>query len=525
MRGCHRTPTFIHSSTSFGNGEQQDLVTGNMISGAAQQHKKRMIPLKRTEAMDTAERNNGKLLDDVWKTGGDCYQIIPSTNPDKLKPSFLKLNIGGQKYLILSDSILRNDASGFLSKFLQLNHDSRCKVADAYLEDEESYFFQRSPLIFDCVFQFYASGVIHRPPEICAASFLSELDFWRIPTSYVGSCCSDIIPKEKVEEKEEEKIDDNTFDKLRFGKLRRRMWTFLSRPGSSGQAKFFELTSTLFVAISVLGLSFGTIPEFQVTQYMPPHNETIVLPNGTVTVIEKVEEMRVEHPAFVFTERICIAFFTVEYCLRLFAAPRKWHFILKPLNLVDLMAIVPFYLELLLTLCGVDDKKLRDLRWAFLVVRILRVLRVIRIIKLGRFSSGLQTFGMTLQRSQKQLQMMTIVLLTGVVFFSTMIYFLEKDEEGTPFTSIPAAYWWCIVTMTTVGYGDSVPSTAMGKIIASAAIMSGVLVLALPITIIVDNFIKVAQDEQQAEQLKEEQSRQEELIKQMISKTNANSNF
>lgn len=169
--------------------------------------------------------------------------------------------------------------------------------------------------------------------------------------------------------------------------------------------------------------------------------------------------MRVEHPVFVFTERICIAFFTVEYCLRFFAAPRKWRFAIKPLNLVDLMAIVPFYLELFLTLCGVDDKKLRDLRWAFLVVRILRVLRVIRIIKLGRFSSGLQTFGMTLQRSQKQLQMMAIVLLTGVVFFSTMIYFLEKDEEGTPFTSIPAAYWWCIVTMTTVGYGDAVPAT------------------------------------------------------------------
>lgn len=192
---------------------------------------------------------------------------------------------------------------------------------------------------------------------------------------------------------------------------------------------------------------------------MPPHNETIVLPNGTVTVVQKVEQMRVEHPAFVFTERICIAFFTVEYCLRFFAAPRKLRFALKPLNLVDLLAIVPFYLELLLTLCGVDDRKLRDLRWAFLVVRILRVLRVIRIIKLGRFSSGLQTFGMTLQRSQKQLQMMTIVLLTGVVFFSTMIYFLEKDEDGTPFTSIPAAYWWCIVTMTTVGYGDAVPAT------------------------------------------------------------------
>lgn len=105
----------------------------------------------------------------------------------------------------------------------------------------------------------------------------------------------------------------------------------------------------------------------------------------------------------------------------MFAAPRKIRFALKALNLVDLMAIIPFYLELLLTLCGVDDRMLRDLRWAFLVVRILRVLRVIRIIKLGRFSSGLQTFGMTLKRSQKQLQMMTIVLLTGVVFFSVSI--------------------------------------------------------------------------------------------------------
>lgn len=176
---------------------------------------------------------------------------------------------------------------------------------------------------------------------------------------------------------------------------------------------------------------------------MGPRNDSLITTNGTVILYEWMEEIKVEHPAFVFTERICIAFFTVEYCLRLFAAPKKFRFAIKALNLVDLLAIVPFYLELLLTLCGVDDRMLRDLRWAFLVVRILRVLRVIRIIKLGRFSSGLQTFGMTLKRSQKQLQMMTIVLLTGVVFFSTMIYFLEKDEEGTPFTSIPAAYWWC----------------------------------------------------------------------------------
>ncbi|KAL6741668.1 hypothetical protein Aduo_014899 [Ancylostoma duodenale] len=493
-------------------------VTGNMISGAAQQHKKRLVPLRKTDAMSHAERRNFLLLDDVWRSGGsECFQIIPpgGIGPDG-EPMFLRLNIGGTRYMLLVDALLRAEPSGFLAKFVQLTHMARLKVADAYLPAEDSYFFQRSPAAFDAIYQYYATGVVHRPSEVCPASFLTELDFWRISHQHVGSCCADIVPQKREEEKEEEKVDDTTFDNLMFGKVRRRMWTFLERPGSSMQAKAFELSSTLFVAISVMGLSFGTIPDFQVTHYMPPHNETIVLPNGTVTVVEKVEEMKVEHPAFVFTERICIAFFTVEYCLRLFAAPRKLRFALKPLNLVDLLAIVPFYLELLLTLCGVDDKKLRDLRWAFLVVRILRVLRVIRIIKLGRFSSGLQTFGMTLQRSQKQLQMMTIVLLTGVVFFSTMIYFLEKDEDGTPFTSIPAAYWWCIVTMTTVGYGDAVPATTMGKIIASAAIMCGVLVLALPITIIVDNFIKVAQDEQQAEQAKLDQSRQELALQAML---------
>uniref|UniRef100_A0A1I8C311 Ion_trans domain-containing protein n=1 Tax=Meloidogyne hapla TaxID=6305 RepID=A0A1I8C311_MELHA len=404
-----------------------------MMAAAQQHRKKRSLAIRKTDAMNHAERQNGTVLDQIW---------------------------------------IQGDPTSFL----------------------------RSPLAFEAVFQYYANGVVHKPPELCPSAFSAELEFWRVPTSYIGACCSDSVsPLERLlESSKEDKVDDTSFEKLRFGQFRRRMWTFLERPGSSMQAKVFELSSTMFVMISVLGLSFGTIPDFQVLEYVSSGNQTILLPNGTEIIQEDIEPIRIEHPIFVFTERVCIAFFTIEYLLRLFAAPRKLRFALKPLNLVDLLAIMPFYLELMLTLMGVDDKKLRDLRWAFLVVRILRVLRVIRIIKLGRFSSGLQTFGMTLQRSQKQLQMMTIVLLTGVVFFSTMIYFLEKDEKSSPFTSIPAAYWWCIVTMTTVGYGDVVPATTT-----------------LPITIIVDNFIKVAQEEQQTEQFKAELLAMEEQERQL----------
>ncbi|GMT35105.1 hypothetical protein PFISCL1PPCAC_26402, partial [Pristionchus fissidentatus] len=182
----------------------------------------------------------------------------------------------------------------------------------------------------------------------------------------------------------------------------------------------------------------------------------------------------------------------VRYILRICVAPSRIHFLCGIMNIVDLIAIVPFYLEMGLALIGIDIASLSDIKGALLVVRVLRVLRVVRILKLGRYSSGMRTFALTLKSSARQLGMMGMVLSTGVVFFSTLLYFVEKDEKDTPFTSIPAAFWWAIVTMTTVGYGDCVPVTIPGKLIASGAIISGVLVLALPITIIVDNFMKVS---------------------------------
>jgi hypothetical protein len=370
--------------------------------------------------MCNAERENFKRLDMLSQEFANIQEL---TGQDE---QFLKLNIGGTSFLLLTDSIRRSEQTSFLAKFHQLSHNARLKVADAYLDATGEYYLQRSSILFDAVFQFYATGVVHRPPEVCAAAFLAELDFWHIKTACIGSCCAEIVPRKKPEVKNDDKVDDATFDSLIFGKLRRRMWTFFERPGSSTKAKNFQMLSTLFVVISVIGMSFATIPNFQVIQYMSL-NET------------DNEPMRVEHPIFVFAERLCIVFFTIEYTLRFFAAPQKCRFALQALNVVDLLAIIPFYLELTLTLSGVDDKKLRDYLGAFLVVRILRVLRVIRIIKLGRFSTGLQAFGMTLKRSQKHLQIMIIGLLTGVIFFSTMIYFLEKDEKDTQFTSIPAS--------------------------------------------------------------------------------------
>ncbi|PIC36107.1 hypothetical protein B9Z55_015223 [Caenorhabditis nigoni] len=106
-------------------------------------------------------------------------------------------------------------------------------------------------------------------------------------------------------------------------------------------------------------------------------------------------------------------------------------------------------------------------------------------------SDSLANFALTIRKSKKQMQMVGIVMMTVVIFFSTLIYFLERDEPGTKFTSIPATFWWCVVTMATVGYGDLVPVTVAGKLVGSGAIVCGVMVLALPITIMVNNFMQV----------------------------------
>lgn len=193
---------------------------------------------------------------------------------------------------------------------------------------------------------------------------------------------------------------------------------------------------------------------------------------SSTTILKEGEEPKpemVEHPVFNYVENICVVYFTLEYLLRFWVAPRKLAFVKELLNIIDLLAIAPFIFEVVLFLVGLSGDKVRKVRWAFLTVRLLRVLRVVRIAKLGRFSPGLANFALTLRKSKKQMQMVFIVMLTVMIFFSTLVYFLERDEPNTTFTSIPAAFWWCLFSQT-----KWVPQTSgKGRAGASALLQPG----------------------------------------------------
>lgn len=203
----------------------------------------------------------------------------------------------------------------------------------------------------------------------------------------------------------------------------------------------------------------------------------VIFASVFAVMLDSVPSISAEyHTWLYFLEWVFTILFTVEYGLRLYSSPSTRGYAFSFYGLIDLFSILPTFIAFL---------------WPggvyLIVIRILRVLRVFRILKLARYMGEASLLVGALVNARRKIFVFLYALLTLIIIFGSLMFLVEGPENG--FDSIPESIYWAIVTITTVGYGDIVPQTVMGQIIAAASMIIGYAIIAVPFGIVSSELI------------------------------------
>jgi voltage-gated potassium channel len=236
----------------------------------------------------------------------------------------------------------------------------------------------------------------------------------------------------------------------------------------------------------ILGLVEKNSPRNRYYEYFNSFILILIILNIAVIIIESFEGIYSAHMQFFRQfEIFSVAVFSVEYLMRLWSADlvhrcgavrSRVAFVLSPMAIIDLLAILPFYLPMFLPI---------DLRF----LRVLRLLRIFRIFKLKRYIGAIDVISDVFRKKKEDLLVTFVVAFFVMLVSSTIMYYAEHDAQPQSFSNIVASFWWAVATLTTVGYGDIYPITAVGKVISSVIAFIGIGLVALPTGIISAGFI------------------------------------
>jgi len=221
---------------------------------------------------------------------------------------------------------------------------------------------------------------------------------------------------------------------------------------------------------------------------------SLIFLNVVAIMLSSVSEIFSRYSKFLnMFEVISVVIFSIEYLLRLWTCnvderykgkiKGRFKFIFTPLALIDLFAVLPFYIPMIIPI---------DLRF----LRVMRLVRVFRIFKFGRYFESLQLLGSVIRKKKSELIVTVFVVLLLLIIASSLIYEFEREAQPDKFASIPGSMWWAAVTLTTVGYGDIFPVTVMGKLLSAFIAVLGIGLFALPAGIISSGLIEAIQKNQ-----------------------------
>ena len=351
------------------------------------------------------------------------------------------------------------------------------EIEEYYNNSLHCYFFDRNRFVFEYIIQFYHTGGLSVHPKMDREAVSMELKFFKITYNNIGLNHSishttafgynkglDIGKKDN----QQEIIESFTNNLSMLSKCKLRLYLFLMNPQSSKIAMIWMFGDIIFVLLSLVFL--------------------IVQSEETLNVyFQSSSAYAWCYWIATGTEIASQIFFTIDFFLRLIAWPKLNKFFRNPINLCDFLSLLPFYIPQLISLVDNNDVK------TLVVLRVIRMFRITRIFRIIKHSHGLLIVFHFLFQSAKEILLLASLFTILTLITSSIMYFLEQipyRDQNTRFISIPASAWWAVVTLTGIGYGDMIPSTLIGQTFGAITLLSGMIFLALPMTIIITKFTK-----------------------------------
>ena len=379
------------------------------------------------------------------------------------KKEEIKKELKFERHKALNSPVILNvDGAVFHSSWKHLKRlpDSRlgkiaesCSISDVlelcdnYNEENNEFYFHKKNKNFGEILEFYRTGSLHISDDNCVIAFERELQYWQISSDYLETCClkrfadaKEIIDSDKILSPHPY-IQEDLFPPGWRGRIQKYLWDLFENPHTSIAARAVAIISVCAIILATIVLTLNTLPYFQ----------------------EKEDKIGGDYAVFAIMEAVYISWFTLEFVIRLVCCPQKKHFVKQFMNWIDFLAIVPYFISISIYFIVHDEDNTKQddgtqnvLRSAqifqiFRLLRIVKTLRIIRIFKLARHSTGLQALGYTVRSNYKELGLMILFLTMGAIMFSSLTYVFESENEASTIETMLEAYWWAIITMTTVG--------------------------------------------------------------------------
>lgn len=344
-----------------------------------------------------------------------------------------------------------------LSRFPRTLLGSQTKRNRFYNPIRREYYFDRDKAVFNSILFYYQSnGILSKPETVSYEIFSSELKFFQLDGFYEDS---DEELDAQLAAAARRKATESLPCLRKFNRTRRNVWRFFDQPITPAERTYTKF-SLILTVLSLVSLCLESLPE------LPKKPDQLQNQEGNSTMEAVDYDIVWSSVEVVFT-----IWFTVELILRSLCAPKIAQFVISFSFLVEITALSPLYVKIVVkNVTGQDASHV-------VPDQILRCLRLARLLKLKRYSVSIRLLFETIVDSREHMSLFVLCIVFNTIFFSSFVYFSEGEGESSQFTSIPATFWFTIITLSSVGYGDFVPTSAIGKLVGTFCCIGGTVAM------------------------------------------------